>query len=336
MERDSRLSQYLKNIWIITISIICGAVSLMAHEIRPAYLQIKEQSSLRYEMVWKVPMLNGAIPKINPSFSGQIKMDGIRDELTPDALIKYAQLTLGDVINGQKIDFPLLEGTLIDVLVFIQLLDGSSYTLMAQPDNPYIIIPEEPSTMEVVKTYLILGVEHILLGYDHLLFVACLLLLISNLTMLIKAITAFTFAHSITLVGATLDWVSVPGPPVEAVIALSIVFLAREFIMTYRGESSITVQYPWIVALTFGLLHGFGFAGALGDIGLPQQDIPLALLFFNVGVELGQLFFLGVLIILQFLLLKMIPKQIEQIKLAGAYGIGGMGVYWLIERIIGF
>ncbi len=330
------MNEMSRSVVISLITFIGISMNLWAHEIRPAYLQIKELDEQSYDLVWKVPMLNGAIPKILPSFDGSIVLN--HEELTADALIRRYDLSLAGPggINGQQITFPLLDGTLIDVLVYIEQLDGSTYTLMAQPDKPFVEVPQEPSNMEVIKTYLILGVEHILLGYDHLLFVACLLLLISNIPTLIKAITAFTLAHSITLIGATLDWVSIPGPPVEAVIALSIVFLAREFIFTFRGQPSITVQYPWIVALTFGLLHGFGFAGALGDIGLPQQAIPLALLFFNLGVELGQLLFVALLILLLFILLRMIPKHVERLKLISAYGIGAMGMFWLVERITGF
>ena len=318
--------------------VVFGFSALYAHEIRPAYLQLKQVSAQSYDMLWKVPMLNGAIPKINPSFNEQIDLILQDEQLTPDALIRRYQATLGaqDQINGETIQFPLLENTLIDVLVYVETLDGATYSQMARPDQPYVTIPEEPNRIEVIKTYSFLGVEHILLGIDHLLFVACLLLLISQLSTLIKAITAFTLSHSITLICATLGWVNVPGPPVEAIIALSIVFLAREYIMTNRGETSITARYPWVVAFIFGLLHGFGFAGALGDIGLPQTEVPMALLFFNIGVELGQLIFVAVLGGLLYLMLKILPKYLAKVKLGGAYAIGGMGMYWIIERILGF
>jgi len=318
--------------------VLFGISALHAHEIRPAYLQLKQVTAKSYDMLWKVPMLNGAIPKINPSFNDHITLVLLDEELTPDALISRYQATIvtQGKINGETIQFALLENTLIDVLVYVETLDGATYSQMARSDQPYVTIPIEPNRIEVIKTYSFLGVEHILFGIDHLLFVACLLLLISQLSTLIKAITAFTISHSITLICATLGYVNVPGPPVEAVIALSIVFLAREYIMTYRGESSITAQYPWIVAFIFGLLHGFGFAGALGDIGLPQTEVPMALLFFNIGVEIGQLIFVAVLGGLLYLLLKILPKYLAKVKLGGAYAIGGMGMYWIIERILGF
>ena len=242
----------------LLIAIICTTISitaLHAHEIRPAYLQLKQVSGQSYDMLWKVPMLNGAIPKINPQFDQNVILVLQREELTADALIRHYQLNLldQDQINGKTISFPLLENTLMDVLVYMETSEGITYSQIAQPDQPYIVVPVEPSRIDVVKTYTALGVEHILEGIDHLLFVACLLLLITQFTTLFKAITAFTISHSITLICATLGWINVPGPPVEAVIALSIVFLAREYIMTYQGESSITARYPWIVA--FCLLY---------------------------------------------------------------------------------
>lgn len=325
----------------LLIAIICtsiGITALHAHEIRPAYLQLKQVSGQSYDMLWKVPMLNGAIPKINPQFDQNVILVLQREELTADALIRHYQLNLldQDQINGKTISFPLLENTLMDVLVYMETSEGITYSQIAQPDQPYIVVPVEPSRIDVVKTYTALGVEHILEGIDHLLFVACLLLLITQFTTLFKAITAFTISHSITLICATLGWINVPGPPVEAVIALSIVFLAREYIMTYQGESSITARYPWIVAFIFGLLHGFGFAGALGEIGLPQAEVPVALFFFNIGVELGQLIFVAVLGGILYLLLKILPQYIAKVKLSGAYAIGGMGMYWLIIRVLGF
>ena len=328
----------LRSLLHIIILTTLGISALHAHEIRPAYLQLKQVSAQSYDMLWKVPMLNGAIPKINPQFDQEVDLILQREELTTDALIRHYQLHLADqaLMNGQRITFDLLENTLIDVLVYVETSEDFTYSKIAQPDHPYVIIPVEPSRIEVVKTYTTLGVEHILEGIDHLLFVACLLLLITQLSTLLKAITAFTISHSITLICATLGWINIPGPPVESVIALSIVFLAREYIMTYRGETSITARYPWIVAFIFGLLHGFGFAGALGEIGLPQAEVPMALLFFNIGVELGQLMFVAVLGVLLYLLLKILPKYVAKVKLSGAYAIGGMGMYWLIIRVLGF
>ena len=175
----------------------------------------------------------------------------------------------------------------------IQFNDGTTRTQRLTPTETTFQIAKLPSALAVVETYFELGIEHILLGIDHLLFVFALLLLVSGARRLVATITAFTAAHSITLAAATLDWVRLPAPPLEAVIALSIAFVAAEILQAQKGNTSLTIRQPWLVAFTFGLLHGFGFAGALAEIGLPSVEIPLALLFFNVGVEAGQLLFIA-------------------------------------------
>jgi hydrogenase/urease accessory protein HupE len=192
----------------------------------------------------------------------------------------------------------------------------------------------------VVRTYTILGIEHILSGFDHLLFVLALVLLVQGTRRLLATITAFTAAHSLTLAGATLGWVHVPGPPVEASIALSIVFVASEIVHTRQGRYSVTQHYPWVVAFTFGLLHGFGFAGALAEVGLPQSSIPIALLFFNVGVEIGQLMFVGAALIV----IAVGWRAAQRLRLSqtawlwriAPYAIGGLASLWLVERVAAF
>ena len=224
----------------------------------------------------------------------------------------------------------------MDVLVQINLLDESSYTLLLQPDNNQVVIPKEPSKWEVIRLYILLGVEHILIGIDHLLFVLGLLLLVKGIKPLIQTITAFTLAHSITLGIATFDLMTVPQAPVEAVIALSIVFLAREYIGVKEGKESLTAKFPWIVAFTFGLLHGFGFAGALSDIGFPQKEVPLALFTFNIGVELGQLIFIGIVLALSKIIQKInlsLPKWSWRIL---PYAMGIVAAFWLVERVVAF
>ncbi len=314
--------------------------TLKAHEIRPAYLELKQdQEGPGYSLLWKIPMLNGAIPKIQPVFvDDQVLLTKLSESMTSDALITRYRMTFVEDVSlaGQQIKFDLLERTLMDVLVYIEMQNDVYYTLLAQPDHPYVEVPVEPSTTEVMKTYSFLGVEHILLGFDHLLFVCCLMLLIQTIKVLIQTITAFTIAHSMTLAGATLGWIHIPGPPVEAVIALSIVFLAREYLMIDRGSSSITRRYPWLVAVSFGLLHGFGFAGALGDIGLPQTAIPFALLFFNIGVELGQVMFVVVLLLIFYIGKQLWAAGIDRAKIIMAYGIGALSTFWFIDRLLIF
>jgi hydrogenase/urease accessory protein HupE len=194
-----------------------------------------------------------------------------------------------------------------------------------------------PGPLEVVASYTVLGVEHILLGVDHLLFVAALMMLVRGLRPLLLTITAFTIAHSVTLALATLGLIRVPGPPVEAVIALSIVFVAVEILRRDKGRPSLASERPWMVAFSFGLLHGLGFAGALAEVGLPEASIPLALVFFNVGVEIGQLVFVGVLLVGAALLRRLAgPIPPRWATLVPAYAIGGLASFWLIERILAF
>ena len=186
-----------------------------------------------------------------------------------------------------------LAATMTDVLVRIENLDGTTQVTRVTPSSPSFVVSAAPGALEVCRTYLVLGVEHILFGVDHLLFVLALLILVKGWRKLVGTITAFTVAHSITLAAATLGFVHVPSKPVEATIALSIVFVACEIVHRRSGRTGLTEAWPWVIAFTFGLLHGLGFAGALREVGLPQNAIPLALLFFNVGVELGQLLFIG-------------------------------------------
>ena len=167
---------------------------------------------------------------------------------------------------------------------WVQVLDGTPSTTLVHPSRPWIEVATSQGPLTVAQAYVAHGIQHILFGVDHLLFVFGLLLLVKNRWMLVKTITSFTLAHSITLTLATLDYINIPSPPIEAGIALSILFLGVEIMRAWRGGTSL----PWIVAFAF-LLHGLGFATGLKAIGLPQSDIPLALFFFNVGVELGQL-----------------------------------------------
>jgi hydrogenase/urease accessory protein HupE len=204
------------------------------------------------------------------------------------------------------------------------------------PDDPHITIEAAAGVREVAWSYLVLGVEHILGGLDHLLFVLALLLIVRGGKAIILTVTAFTVAHSVTLVAATLGWVQVPGPPVEAMIALSIVFVASEIVHGLQGRPSLTARAPWVVAFSFGLLHGFGFAGALAEVGLPQKAIPVALLTFNVGVEIGQLIFVGVALAAGRLLARSSVLRGRWMDYALPYAIGSVAMFWVIERVAAF
>jgi hydrogenase/urease accessory protein HupE len=204
------------------------------------------------------------------------------------------------------------------------------------PASPEFVIEASPGHWEVARTFLGLGIEHILLGFDHLLFVLALLMLVSGGRRIVLTVTAFTVAHSITLVAATLGWIALRGAPVEATIALSIVFLAREILMTWRGQASLTERMPWVVAFVFGLLHGLGFAGALAEIGLPQNAIPLALLCFNMGVEIGQLLFVGAVLAVVMVSQRWLARLSSRLRWIPAYAIGSVASYWLIARVAAF
>ena len=214
--------------------------------------------------------------------------------------------------------------------------DGSSVSGFFPGDGISIEVPLSElragagSLGSLATRYLQLGAEHILFGIDHLLFILGMLLLLQGFWKLIQTVTAFTVAHSITLACAALGIFPVPNAPIEVLIALSIMFLAREIIM---GQRTLVHSRPWVVAFAFGLIHGFGFANALGDIGLSEADIPLALLFFNLGVEAGQVAFISVLIVANLLITKILANLLRSAHRGLAYGLGGIAAYWFVERL---
>lgn len=321
---------------IIFFTLFAFFNSAYAHEIRPAYLQIQEQEENVYEAFWKIPSLGDAIPKLEIIFPGSPLIEELNlPRLSDGFMVFNYQLTYKESIEGKPLRIDGLAKTLIDVLVRIEYLNGEQVTFLLQPDNVSEIIPGKSTPVQVIKTYTTLGIEHILFGFDHLLFVLALIIIAKGKWKIIKTITAFTLAHSITLSLAALGYVDFPTAPIEAVIALSIVFLALEIVKNSKGEETLTARKPWLVAFIFGLLHGLGFAGALTNIGLPQLDIPLALAFFNVGVEFGQLAFVFVTLGLLYLVGKT-QLSVKWGKQFAAYAIGSIAVFWMIERIAVF
>lgn len=306
-----------------------------AHEIRPAFLQVDEVAPQRYELLWKVPTRDGMVQNIRPAFDPSLVLVPVPGESLVEgfAIFRYG-LTGGSGLPGTELHIDGLDRTTIDTLVNVSLLDGTHHSFLLSPREPTVSIPVAPSAWAVVQTYTRLGVQHILEGVDHLSFVAALMLIVRGWPMLLKTVTAFTIAHSITLALATFGYVSLPPPPVETLIALSILLVAVEAIHLRRGRASFATRWPWIVAFAFGLLHGFGFAGALAEIGLPRGDIPLALLFFNVGVELGQLAFIAVLLTLVAVLGRLFALP-RAAPIAAAYGIGTIATFWVFERLNG-
>lgn len=323
-------------IFNILILFIFVPFTLLAHEVRPAYFSITQTTDSTYQVVWKLPAMGNAIPKIYPTLPADWKILNEKSNLLPGNLRRTYTILTANSIEGTTLYFEGQERTLIDILIFVKLMDGTQYSAMVKPAKPIYEIPLAPDQFSVVKTYLVLGIEHILFGIDHLLFVLALLLITKGFGKLVKTITAFTIAHSITLSLATLGVVGLPGPPVEAVIALSIVFLAVELMHYYKGREGLTVRYPWVVAFTFGLLHGFGFAGALAEVGIPQTEIPAALFFFNVGVELGQLVFVIAMLGLIAMSRKARIILPSWLKWVPPYAIGSIAAFWLIQRISGF
>ena len=239
-------------------------------------------------------------------------------------------------LDGGVIDIEGLERTSTDVLVRYDSANGVSGTHRLTASAPSFTVPSQPSRVEVAATYFLYGVEHILLGVDHLLFVLALLLLVKGWTRVVGTITAFTIAHSITLAAATLGIVHVPGAPVEAVIALSIVFVAAEIIHGRQGRPGAAARWPWIVAFTFGLLHGFGFAGALSNVGLPDRAIPSRCFFFNVGVEVGQLLFIAAAAVVFATASRVTIRPPRWAELVPPYAIGSVAMFWFMERVATF
>jgi hydrogenase/urease accessory protein HupE len=329
----------LIRLWqIIILLLMLGlgpAVNLHAHEIRPALLNIVEQKPGWYEVTWKVPVLPGYEVDIAPVLPASLTAYGPpANHNVPGAKVQVSTYQAKEGgLAGETITIDGLSATQIDTMVRINFADGTTQSAILRPANPSFTVPSPGTKTEIAWVYLRLGVEHILQGIDHLLFVLGLLLIVGSRYTLLKTITAFTIAHSITLAIATLGYASAPVPPLNAAIALSILFLGPEIVRVWRGETSFTIRHPWVVAFAFGLLHGFGFASGLTTIGLSRAEIPLALLLFNVGVEIGQLFFVLIIVLLErsFRILDIRwPRWAEAMP---AYTVGGLGAFWTIQRV---
>jgi hydrogenase/urease accessory protein HupE len=320
--------------------VLVHAPPAIGHEARPAYLEIEQTAPDRYDLLWRTPVLSGMRLPVALRLP-----DGVRDVTAPssrelsDSLVERRVIDDGaGALAGGRIEFAGLQATITDVLVRVQLLDGTHSTTLVRSSQPWVRIAVAGGPFAVAGAYLVHGVEHILFGFDHLLFVLALILIVPNRRVLLWTITAFTVAHSMTLALATLGVVRVPGPPVEASIALSILLLASEIVHVQNGRPSLTAQWPWLVAFSFGLLHGFGFAGALQSLGLPRGDIPLALFSFNVGVEVGQLVFIAsVAAVLGLARRIRLPGWVHRHPMrAAAYAVGCLAAFWMFERLSAF
>ncbi len=318
------------------VVIAATAAPLSAHETRPGYLQIRETSPGQFSILWRTPVL-GEMP-----LPVVLQLPaGVRDLRPPviqtlaDSRVERRWIEVGPGgLAGRRIELAGLQYTITDVLVRVELLDGSTWTTIVRPSKPWVEIAARQSAWQVAGTYVVQGVRHILFGIDHLLFVLGLMLIVRGRGNLIKTITAFTVAHSITFALAALGVASLPAPPLEAAIALSILFLGPEIIRSWRGETSLTLRYPWVVAFVFGLLHGFGFASGLSTAGMPRAAIPLTLLSFNVGVELGQLSFVFVALGVAWVAERLRVRWPRWAQLVPGYAVGCLGAFWFIQRAV--
>ncbi len=322
---------------VLTTLLFGAPPPALGHEVRPGYLEMTEVAPGRYDVVFKTPSSGGLRLKMHAVLPESCPATTlVSGHMTGRALLEQWTVQCEASLVGETITIDGLDALLTDVLVRIQPLDRSPMTVRLRPASSSFVVPAEPSTWDVAVTYLVLGVEHILGGVDHLLFVLALLLIVSGRWLLLKTITAFTVAHSLTLAAASLGFVDVPSAPVEAMIALSIMFLASELAQDRMGRPGLTSRYPWIVAFTFGLLHGLGFAGALSEVGLPERQIPLALLQFNVGVELGQLLFIGAALAVMASARSMRVSQPVWAWRVPTYSIGAVAAFWTVERVAAF
>lgn len=306
-----------------------------AHESRPAYLEVKETAPGQYSVLWRTPVLSG-----NQLLVTLKLPEGVEETETKivqqlaDSRVERRWIDAGpDGLKGKQIEFVGLQFTITDVLARFEFLDGRELTLIARPSHPYVTVEGSQTSLQVALTYTVEGIRHIGSGFDHLLFVLALLLIVKSGWMLLKTVTAFTVAHSITLALASLGIFQLARPPIEVAIAMSILFLAPEILRQRRGETSFTLRHPWVVAFAFGLLHGFGFSSVLIDAGLPRSEIPVALLSFNVGVEIGQLVFIT-LLVLAWSVVRTLrfswPRWSLQLP---AYIVGTLGAFWVVRGV---
>ncbi len=303
-------------------------LSASAHEVRPAYLNLTETGPSEFALTWKQPVLDGRRLKIKPTFP-----EGCT-QTTPIADRKGATITERSVISCSLTDGEItlagLERTLTDVFAEINYLSGDTRSALVKPTDPRITLGGKASSP--AKHYLWIGVEHIIYGWDHLLFVIGLTLLVARRQILGVA-TAFTIAHSITLALAAFGLLNIPIRPVEILIAASIVLLGVEIMRKRQGHKSLATERPYVISFAIGLIHGCGFASALSEIGLPKGTELLALLLFNIGVELGQFAIVGLTIIALIAIAKLGKAALRKTEIFLTYGLASIAMFWFIQRM---
>jgi hypothetical protein len=322
----------------LALTWLLSPLAASADELRPALLQISELEQGWVEVVWKVPMRGNEVEDLTPVLPDFLEPIGAGSgRRVAGAFLEYRTYrSAGRGLTGATLRIDGLSALPTDVLVRVSLRDGTEHSAILRSGNESFIIPEVATRGQLALSYWQMGTIHILEGFDHLLFLLTLLLIITGLWPLLKTVTAFTVAHSLTLALATLGIVQLPPAPTEAVISLSIVLLAVEVARKNAGETTPSERFPWLVAFTFGLVHGLGFAGALAEIGVPQNEIPLALVMFNVGVETGQVMFVIVASVLVQGLHRLHGPAGQLVTRAGPYAIGGVAAFWTLQRIESF
>ena len=328
-----RISSLALRIWLLAATVgLC--LPAQAREIRPAYLEIKETAPGEFSVLWRTPVLAGLRLPVAlklPEEARNLKEPSVQE--LADSLLERRWIAGGtNGLAGKRIEFSGLQLTITGVLVRVQMLDGRQWTTIVHPSQPWVEMAASQTWTGVAGAYVVQGIRHIIFGADHLLFVLGLLLIVKGRWMLVKTITAFTVAHSITLAIATLGYASAPVPPLNAAIALSILFLGPEIVRCWRGETSLTIRHPWVVAFAFGLIHGFGFASALTGSGLPRSELPLALVSFNVGVELGQMGFVMLVVLLERSFRQLEIRWPRWVEVLPGYTVGSLGAFWTIQR----
>ena len=318
--------------FLVAVFLICTPA--YAHEVRPAYLEITQPGASVYQVVWKQPTLGEIAVHLVPHLSNGWLEQAPQQQYTAGGfLIRTWKINTADpdALAGASLTIEGLEYTITDVLVSIRLSGGQDRDAIIHPEEPRLALPPGGHEQFTLPAYLRLGIEHILTGPDHLLFVLGLVLIVRSRSMLLRTVSAFTLAHSITLAATILGKVRLPTSFVEASISLSILLLAPEVLRVRRGETSLTVRYPWAVAFVFGLFHGMGFASGLTSLGFPSHELFSALLLFNLGVEVGQLAFIALVISIGAALRATPVASWPLARQLPAYAVGIAGAYWTIQ-----
>lgn len=323
-----------RGLWALAALILCFAAPAQADELRPGYLELTQKSPSLWHMVWKAPIRGGLATSAQPALPKFCAVSTPHRELIAAAVVAVSEARCTAPLAGHSVGLTGLDASFTDALVRIAPLGRPVQAARLTSGAPVTLVQARVESSQVARTYFLLGVEHILTGYDHLLFVLSLVLLLVGGWKIAKTVTAFTVAHSLTLISTTLQLVSVQRQPVEVCIALSIMFLAMEIVKARPETPRLSERIPWLVAFAFGLLHGFGFAGALAEIGLPEGEVPVALLTFNLGVEVGQLIIVAAGLLALTAIRRFATARFRTVQIGAAYVIGSIAAFWMIQRAL--